>query len=58
MKKTFVLMLAALTALVSCHKEIIDTPADNTPAAPITFQLTASHPEGEGTKAVKSAWEI
>lgn len=50
-------MLAALTALVSCNKEIIDTPADDNNATPITFQLTASHPEGEGTKAVKSAWE-
>ena len=57
MKKTFAIMLAALTALVSCNKEIIDTPADDNNAAPITFQLTASHPEGEGTKAVKSAWE-
>ena len=57
MKKTFVILLAALTALVSCNKEIIDTPADDTNAAPITFLLTASHPEGEGTKAVKSAWE-
>ncbi len=57
MKKTFVIMLAALTALVSCNKEIIDTPADDNNATPITFQLTASHPEGEGTKAVKSAWE-
>ena len=57
MKKTALLLCAALMALVSCHKEIIDTPAGHEPAAEITFNLSATHPGGDGTKAVKTGWE-
>lgn len=58
MKKTLVIMLAAM-ALVSCNKEILDNNLeDNTaPATEIVFNLSATHPDGAATKAVKTGWE-
>ena len=56
MKKYWILLLAAVAALVSCAKEtpvsVIGTPGE---AVPVTFNLTASHPDE--TKAVKTGWE-
>ena len=57
MKQTALFLCAALLALVSCNKELIDTPADNGSVAEITFNLTAKHPDGDATKAVKTGWE-
>ena len=54
MKKCLILFLAAITALISCGKDIV--PEDGAEkAATIAFNLTANHP-GE-TKAIKTGWE-
>ena len=56
MKKYLILILAA-AALVSCNKQLQE-PENGTEivqAAPITFNLTANHPDA--TKAVKAGWE-
>lgn len=42
----------ALVALVSCEKQA--TELNN---VPISFDLRAKHPDGAGTKSVKSGWE-
>ena len=54
MKRTFLMVCAALVALVSCEKQVIETPKNT---VPVTFNLQATHPDGTGTKAVKSGWE-
>ncbi len=59
MKKIVLILCAAALALVSCNKqpmdvasaEAIDTPTD------VVFNLSATHPDGAATKAVKSGWE-
>ena len=53
MKKYLILMLAAAAALVSCGKETLAP--ETVQATPITFNLSANHPDA--TKAVKSGWE-
>ena len=57
MKKYLILLLAALVALVSCGKEVLDPVDGDDSAQPaaITFHLDASHPAD--TRAVKSGWE-
>lgn len=59
MKKTIYLVAAATLAMVSCNKEIFDNPAEviSSPATDIIFELTANHPDGADTKAVKTGWE-
>jgi len=57
MKKYWILLIAALVALVSCGKEVLD-PVDGDDSAQsttITFNLAANHPAD--TRAVKSGWE-
>ena len=57
MKKMIFAALAAL-ALVACTKHVLDisSPEDTTPSQ-ITFNLSATHPDGAATKAVKTGWE-
>ena len=57
MKKMIFAALAAL-ALVACTKHVLDisSPEDTTPSQ-ITFNLSATHPDGASTKAVKTGWE-
>lgn len=57
MKRYLILILAAAATLVSCNKEPQEpgTGVSGTGNAPITFDLTANHPDD--TKAMKSAWE-
>ena len=61
MKKLAIVCCAALLALLSCQKEsldIMETPqTPEIPAAKISFNLDATHPDGAGTKAVKTGWE-
>lgn len=63
MKKTLIILALTAISLVSCNKEIIDITAnDNSgletvPATNIVFNLTANHPDGTATKAVKTGWE-
>ncbi len=63
MRKAFLMMVcAALVALVSCEKQplnpvdeaTVENPAGN---ISLTFNLSATHPDGADTKAVKTAWE-
>ena len=54
MKKVFLMVCAALVALVACEKQPVDVLAEDTP---VIFNLDAIHPDGTGTKAVKTAWE-
>lgn len=56
MKKTIVMICAALFAVMACQKQPVENPAvqGNTP---IKFNLSATHP-GAGTKAaIKTGWE-
>ena len=57
MKKLIFATLTAL-ALVACNKLDFDitSPEDATPIQ-ITFNLSATHPDGAATKAVKTGWE-
>ena len=56
MKKMHVILLfAALAILTSCGEAILDPEPLAEDAAPIVFNLTASHPDA--TKAVKTGWE-
>ena len=59
MKKTLIILAAIAFALVSCNEEILDNTPDETPTAQtsIVFNLTANHPDGAATKAIKTAWE-
>ena len=52
MKKVFMMVCAALVALVSCEKQSVVSDR-----APISFNLQATLPGGAETKAVKSGWE-
>ena len=60
MKKAFLILCAAALALVSCNKDL--APADNDQGGAkepidVVFNLSATHPDGSDTKAVKTAWE-
>ena len=60
MKKALIIMAAVAMGGASCNKESLDTPAieENiiTPTE-IVFELSAKHPDGTSTKAVKTGWE-
>jgi len=57
MKKYLFILCASALALVSCNKEL--TPADQEISDPaqIVFNISAIHPDGAATKAVKTGWE-
>ena len=57
MKKSVLILCAAVLALMSCNKEL--TPNEVKQGGPIdvVFNLSATHPDGADTKAVKPAWE-
>lgn len=59
MKKSWIMLAAIALTLVSCTTEIADVvPEENAaPQKSIVFNLTANHPDGAATKAVKTAWE-
>lgn len=59
MKNTLIILAAIAFALVSCNEEILDNTPDETPTTQtsIVFNLTANHPDGAATKAIKTAWE-
>ena len=50
--------IAAFALLAACNKQSIDivTPEDTVPVQ-ISFNLSATHPDGSLTKAVKTGWE-
>ncbi len=58
MKKIISAALAALVLFTACNKQPVDvsSPEETTPVQ-ITFHLTATHPDGTTTKAVKNGWE-
>ena len=58
MKKTLFILAALALAIISCDKEVIDNQATpkETPQE-IVFELTANHPDGPDTRAVKTGWE-
>lgn len=54
--KKMTIICAALFALASCEKQPVENPA--TPKnTSIVFNLSASHPNDAGTKAIKTCWE-
>ena len=55
MKKYLILFAAAVAALVSCGEEVIEPENGVVEATPISFDLSATHPDM--TKAVKNGWE-
>ena len=55
MKKIIALMTIAALALLGCTKEM-PVQEDGASQA-LTFNLTVTHPDGAGTKAVKTGWE-
>lgn len=59
MKKTMIILMAIAFSFVSCNKEILDNTLDVNEASQtnIIFELTANHPDGAATKAVKTGWE-
>ena len=57
MKKVLVLICGAVLALVSCSKEMSPGNQGIEQATPIVFNLSATHPDGPATKAVKTGWE-
>lgn len=58
MRKALMILLTT-AALVSCDKGVMDNPTEESPSleTEITFNLTAHHPDGAATKAVKTGWE-
>ena len=59
MEKALIILAAIALTLVSCTMEIADVvPEENVaPQKSIVFNLTANHPDGAATKAVKTGWE-
>lgn len=59
MKKALIILATIAFAFVSCNEEILDNTQVENPAAQtsIVFNLTANHPDGVATKAVKTGWE-
>ena len=59
MKKAMIILASFATALVSCNQEILDNNLEEStaPMAEIVFNLSANHPDGAATKAVKTGWE-
>lgn len=59
MKKSLIILASIAFAFVSCNKEIVDIIPDENSASQsnIVFDLSANHPDGASTKAVKTGWE-
>lgn len=59
MKQSLIILAAIAFVLVSCNNEILDNTADVNEVSPtsVVFDLTANHPDGAATKAVKTGWE-
>ena len=55
MKKTLIMLMMAVAVLVSCGQENLLPENETIQQAPVTFNLTANHPDA--TKAVKTGWE-
>ena len=56
MKKSIIMLMMAVAVLVSCGQENLLPENEIIQQAPITFNLTANHPDA--TKAVKTGWEV
>ncbi len=57
MKKSLLILCAAALALVSCNKDLTPNETKQGEPVDVVFNLSATHPDGGGTKAVKDAWE-
>ena len=58
MKKTLLTVCAVIMALVSCNKEeALFEPKLSVEPVDVVFNLSATHPDGNATKAVKTSWE-
>ena len=57
MKKILLILCAAVLALVSCNKDLTPNEAKRGEPVDVVFNLSATHPDGGGTKAVKDSWE-
>ena len=57
MKKSLLILCAAALALVSCNKDLTPNATKQGEPVDVVFNLSATHPDGGGTKAVKDAWE-
>ena len=59
MKKALIILASFAAALVSCNQEILDDNLEEStaPVGEIVFNLSANHPDGTATKAVKTGWE-
>ena len=55
MKKYLILLIMAVAVFVSCGQENLLPEDETVQVTPITFNLTANHPDA--TKAVKTGWE-
>ena len=55
MKKTLMILCAVALALVSCNTDF--TPVEENDPVQVVFKLSAIHPDGAATKAVKTGWE-
>lgn len=55
MKKYLILLIMAVAVFVSCGQENLIPEDETVQVTPITFNLTANHPDA--TKAVKTGWE-
>ena len=57
MKKIVWILCATVLALVSCNKDLTPNETKQGEPVDVVFNLSATHPDGGGTKAVKDAWE-
>lgn len=57
MKKIVLILCAAVLALMSCNKDLTPNEAKQGEPIDVVFNLSATHPDGADTKAVKTAWE-
>lgn len=57
MKKIVLILCAAVLALMSCNKDLTPNEAKQGEPIDVVFNLSATHPDGTDTKAVKTAWE-
>lgn len=59
MKKALLILTSITFLLISCDDVIIENSIESneTPTTNIVFELTANHPDGKSTKAVKTGWE-
>jgi hypothetical protein len=59
MKKNLIILVAVTLSLISCNKEPANCALSesNGTETEISFELTAIHPDGASTRAVKTGWE-